>query len=513
MDLSSLLSDLHLPPSPPITDLLSSLSLLIGSCPDSSLFTVVSKLEHFFQTSDPEWLLSSNWSSVGDLGAGPEQAYLSVCRALIGRAALPLGDDDVWSPSDSEYLGIGARAEAVSRALTTLLRILGKNREEGGASERVLLTVAPDICVFAVTHFQVQAWSSPSSRSAAQEVMRTLLETGPWTDSTHLLLGDRKPEVEGQEVEKQRGRAKGILGGVLDVLQPQLTKDSMFGCEAVKLVFSWTLLQVSRPALSSHLSRLMPPSLLLTDHYRPENCILGVRCLHHIVLHTASAELRQWNRAEVLYQALFRLLYSNQAAVLQSVLSCLMDLLLVLEKPHSSLGPSPSSTGTPCRHDDVLRLVLTQMEAEHKVSLRRVYASALPPFFDRLGVAVCRHLKRLQRVILGYLELSDPPDETCRIQTLETLQRTLKIAWPRVQHDRVQVFLRALLKLLLDVSSDSSLKDSVKQQLFDQSAASLRLLDTCSNGTLQCLLLQVNSSHCSPDLLQVFHSAAANTAT
>lgn len=156
MDLSSLLADLHLPPSPPITDLLSSLSLLIGSCPDSSLFTVVSKLERLFQTSDPEWLLSSNWSSVGGLGAGPEQAYLSVCRALIGRAALPLGDDDVWSPSDSEYLGIGARAEAVSRALTTLLRILGKNREEGGASERVLLTVAPDICVFAVTHFQVR---------------------------------------------------------------------------------------------------------------------------------------------------------------------------------------------------------------------------------------------------------------------------------------------------------------------------------------------------------------------
>lgn len=71
---------------------------------------------------------------------------------------------------------------------------------------------------------QVQAWSSPSSRSAAQEVMRTLLEAGPWTDSTHLLLGDRKLEVEGQEVEEQRGRAKGILGGVLDVLQPQLTK-------------------------------------------------------------------------------------------------------------------------------------------------------------------------------------------------------------------------------------------------------------------------------------------------
>lgn len=37
----------------------------------------------------------------------------------------------------------------------------------------------------------------------------------------------------------------------------------------------------------------------------------------------------------------------------------------------------------PCRHDDVLSLVLTHMEAENKVSLRRVYASVLPPYIDR----------------------------------------------------------------------------------------------------------------------------------
>ena len=66
----------------------------------------------------------------------------------------------------------------------------------------------------------------------------------------------------------------------------------------------------------------------------------------------------------------------------QLVLSCLLDLLPVLEKPPSSLGPA-SSRRKPCRHDDVLRLVLTHMEAEHKVALRHVYASALPLFIDR----------------------------------------------------------------------------------------------------------------------------------
>lgn len=119
-----------------------------------------------------------------------------------------------------------------------------------------------------------------------------------------------------------------------------------------------------------------------------------------------AADLRQFNRAEVLYQALFKHLYTSEADViqvtrahtparslhmlsvpsssssLQLVLSCLLDLLLVLEKPPSSLGPS-CSRRKPCRHDDVLRLVLTHMEAEHKVALRRVYVSALPLYVER----------------------------------------------------------------------------------------------------------------------------------
>lgn len=65
---------------------------------------------------------------------------------------------------------------------------------------------------------------------------------------------------------------------------------------------------------------------------------------------------------------------------LQPVLWCLLDLLPVLEKPPCTPGPPPRK---PCRHDDVLRLILTNMEAEHKVALRRVYAAALPAYVDR----------------------------------------------------------------------------------------------------------------------------------
>ncbi|XP_049435725.1 TELO2-interacting protein 2 [Epinephelus fuscoguttatus] len=508
MELSSLLHDLHLtssspsekplpsPSLPPITELLSRLQeKLIGSSSDSETSSLIGRVERFFQAADPHWLFSA---SQDDGWAELQVVYSSLVRALIGCAALPLCEDDCGSLLAAAYQSVPSRAGAVCSALTALLGTLGNSSQTG-----VLLAVAPPICVFSVTHFQVQPWTSSSSRAAAQSLQEALLRAGGWRDSAHLLMGDRSQE------EEEGGRSRGILGGVLDVLQPQLTKESWQRCEAVKLVFAWTLLQVTRPSVSPHLSHLLPPSLLLNDHYRPENCMLGVRCLHHIVLNTPAADLRQFNRAEVLYQALFKHLYTTEAAVIQSVLSCLLDLLLVLEKPPSSLAPS-SSCRKPCRHDDVLRLVLTHMEAEHKVALRHVYAAALPPYIDRMGVAVCRHLRRLERVVLGYLEVRDPPEETSRLKILEVLEKTIRAAWPRMEC-RVGVLLRCLLKLLVDVSSDSELSDSVRQKLMNQTSLCLKLLDACCHGDLQPLLQQVDSSCCSSEVLSCLATVTVTT--
>ncbi|XP_040012394.1 uncharacterized protein tti2 isoform X2 [Xiphias gladius] len=365
MELSSLLHDLRLSssekplpsaPLPPITELLSRLQeKLTGASSDSKTSSPIGCVERLFETADPDWLFSLASANDEDGRAELRSAYRSLIDALIGCAALPLCEDDCGSLTAAACRSVPDRAIPVCSALRALLGALGTRERTG-----LLLTVAPPVCVFAVTHFQDQVWTTSSSRAAAQILQEALLRAGGWRDSAHLLMGDRSWGEEGEG-----GESRGILGGVLDFLQPQLTKDSWQRCEAVKLVFAWTLLQVTRPSLSPHLPRFLPPSLLLIDHYRPENCMLGVRCLHHIVLNTPDADLRQFNRAEVLYQALFKHLYTTEAAVIQPVLSCLLDLLLVLEKPPSSLAPS-SARRKPCRHDDVLRLVLTHMEAEHK---------------------------------------------------------------------------------------------------------------------------------------------------
>ncbi|XP_028314466.1 TELO2-interacting protein 2 isoform X2 [Gouania willdenowi] len=316
---------------------------------------------------------------------------------------------------------------------------------------------------------------------AALHLQEALLSAGCWTDSAHML------------------QDRGILGKVLDLLQPQLTRDTWWRCEATKKVFTWTLLQVTGPSLSPLLPRLLPPSLLFNDDYRAENCVMGVVCLHHIVLNMAAADLLHFNRAELIYQAVFKHLHNSESTVLQVVLPCLFDILLVLEPVPSSSALS-SSRRKPCRHDDVLHLLLTHMEVEPKVSLRRIYASALPYLITRMGVCVCRHLQRVLRVLLSYLQVRDGPEETNTLSMLRALQELCRVAWPRMQ-PRAQAFLRPLLILLIDVSSNSELDVSVRRRLMEETLTAVRLLDVCSHGRIQSLLLQLDSSVCSSEVL------------
>jgi len=161
MELSSLLCDLHLSSSlsekprpllPPITELLSRLQeKLIGAADKpSEISSLIGQVERLVQAAESDWLFSSD--SAAQEGGWEElrAAYVSLISALIGCAALPLCEDDCSSPTTAAYQNIPNRAAAVSSALTVLLR----KCEEGGAT-RLLHAVAPPICVFAVTHFQV----------------------------------------------------------------------------------------------------------------------------------------------------------------------------------------------------------------------------------------------------------------------------------------------------------------------------------------------------------------------
>lgn len=166
----------------------------------------------------------------------------------------------------------------------------------------------------------------------------------------------------------------------------------------------------------------------------------------------------------------------------QAVLLCLLDLFPVLEKGLHWKGDVARPT-THC--DEVLQLILTHMEPEHRILLRRTYARNLPAFVKRLGILTVRHMKRLERVIIGYLEVYDGPEEEARLKILETLKLLMQYTWPRIPC-RLVVFLKALLKLICDVARDPTLTpEPVKNALLQEATDCLITLDHCSQGQVK----------------------------
>ncbi|XP_077000534.1 TELO2-interacting protein 2 [Tamandua tetradactyla] len=393
-----------------------------------------------------------------------------VAKAL-GSYAAPPNEKEGRSDSHSE---VAEKAEEVGLLFLKLLRKVetAKNSLVCLAWKTGLHHLEGPIYIFAITHSLKQPWTSPRSQDVAGQVLALLLQVTDCGSVARFLHG---------ESEDEKGRFTVVMG----LLKPDLNKESWKNNPATKHVFSWTLQQITRPWLNQYLEKILPPSLLISDDYQTENKILGAHCLHHIVCNVPAADLLQYNRAQVLYHAIFNHLYMPEHHLIQAVLLCLLDLFPILEKALQWKGDRARPT-THC--DEVLQLILTYMEPEHRLLLRRTYARNLPAFVKRLGILTVRHLKRLERVIIGYLEVYDGPEEEARLKILETLKLLIQYTWPRISC-RLVVLLKALLKLICDVARDQSLTpEPVKTALLQEATDCLILLDRCSRGQVKGLL-------------------------
>ncbi|EGV96831.1 TELO2-interacting protein 2 isoform X1 [Cricetulus griseus] len=400
---------------------------------------------------------------------------------ILGQVAKAL--EKLAAPPKEKAEGGDGHSEVAGKATEVgllFLKLLGKVEAAKSspacpAWKTGLRHLAGPAYVFATTHRLKQPWTSPRSQRVADEVLSLLLRVTECSSVAGFLCGEN---------EDDRGRFAVVLG----LLKPHLNKESWKNNPAVKHVFSWSLQQVTQPWLSQHLEKILPPSLLISDDYQTENKILGVQCLHHIVINVPAADLLQYNRAQVLYHALFNHLYMPEHHLIQAVLLCLLDLFPVLEKGLHWKGDAVRAT-THCH--DVLQLILTHMEPEHRLLLRRTYARNLPAFVRKLGILTVRHLKRLEPVIIGYLEVYDGPEEETRLKILETLKLVMQYAWPRIPC-RVVVLLKALLKLICDVARDTSLTtEATKCTLLQEATDCLILLDHCSQGQVKVLLSKI----------------------
>lgn len=187
MELNSLLHDLHLcsssekplpsAPVPPITELLSQLQeKLIGASSATETNSLIRHVEQLFRAADPDWLFSAAQAEL-------QASYVSLISALIGCAALPRCEDDCSSLPAAAYQSVPNQAIPVCSTLRALLGTVGKWERGSGAGRGLLLAVAPPVCVFAVTHFQV----SVSITSLCTQTRKSTTTTGRNTTLYYLI--------------------------------------------------------------------------------------------------------------------------------------------------------------------------------------------------------------------------------------------------------------------------------------------------------------------------------------
>ncbi|XP_072255950.1 TELO2-interacting protein 2 isoform X2 [Pyxicephalus adspersus] len=365
---------------------------------------------------------------VPDRAIAAARAFLSLLGALRIMARDPLNADSTAgaeSPTPASPGNVAESPEEPSVTPNEEASTSGSSTMDSSGvtfpdPQRILICATSPLLLLCGAHIQEKPWTNSFSSSLAEQLLQTLLRIWNCKSVAELLKEPNRTEP------KYR-----IFNQALGLLAPRLRKDTWESHPEARIVFSWLLFQVPRPWLTDFLARVMPPSLLFSDDYKPENQVLGVQCLNHIIRNVPAADLRQYNRAMVVYHALRNHLYTTDPEVIEVVLPCLLDLFPILHKPPPPMGSFQKDDEDPADH--VMQLILTHMEMENKVILRRLYAINLPAFQEKLGLRVVRHMKRLMRVIVSYLEVCDGPEETTRLCILQTLHGTIKHAWPRSQ--------------------------------------------------------------------------------
>ncbi|GLH09238.1 Uncharacterized protein GBIM_14343, partial [Gryllus bimaculatus] len=321
---------------------------------------------------DPEWTI-------------PEEACAAFDQYLLDS----LNPENVAfhdrPPAENDFKDSVPRIESklqfVKNYLTKLFCIKSEMKSEDLKLKKNTVVLLLMLCG---EHTRNKPWSSEHCLKYAVDILQLTYQLCGCSKLQDLLVHDKIDDSVNRDP---------LFKPVLLALRPKLLKNTWKAYPAAVSCFCWILPHVKSPHLSDHMDSVLPTALILVDDYESENRLLGIKCLHHIVDNVPRTQLCWYGQAEVVYQALFRMLYFRDELLAAPLLDC---LILVVEKIES--GPEAKDRELEwTRRDDVAQLVLQQMEAEQKLALREAYARALPPLARALGPALPRWARRLAR--------------------------------------------------------------------------------------------------------------------
>lgn len=219
--------------------------------------------------------------------------------------------------------------------------------------------------------------------------------------------------------------------------------------------FQYLLGHFNDETLSDYLPVVFPTCLILVDDYRPDNKAKGVTCLRKVLQHCPSSEMKLYRRSTVMYEALHKMLYTNDLGLLSIVLPTMLDVLKV--ENEIPIWVKTFKKNNEKLHD-VVQIILRNMEMENNLNTRRLYSDVLTDYIVALGIEGVLHFRRLFSVIYGYMEVHDGRQEISRINILRALEALITQTWPRIPRYSGEI-LKNVLKLVVDITDESLVID------------------------------------------------------
>lgn len=391
----------------------------------------------------------------------------------------PLQDPNVpYSTADFE--GIAREAEV---NLTIVLKLLGCVRLQNGRNSQgfshVFLKYLFVTCLMAACEYcdEEWEWSSPGAASISKNIVSQVCELFDCNTMPELFSANSPRDSSlrqsscGKETPLGSDLRSEILKAILQKLSEDLRKDNWRQRPSLKMSYWWILRNIGKDDLGDHLAYLLPPALFIADDWENRNKLLGLQCLQHILDNTVGSELRWYGRAAVIYDAMKPMLYTREPEVLRSLYPAITQVAQVLEADPAKSGKlQPEST-----LDFILQQLLQEMAHEQKLSLRAVYASALPQLVKALNLYSVRWSKELMDVCGDYLATFEGSAAQDRINILKALQSYVKACWPQI-HRHARPLLTMAVRLLYDVTEDDAGVDAESVEVITQEVQGLVVL-------------------------------------
>ena len=295
-----------------------------------------------------------------------------------------------------------------------------------------------------------QDWTRKNSRKQAETTLKTICKLSNSRNLEALLVGADYSSKCDEISSSLLLFPQGLLGAVLRATRSGFDNEGWKQDPTLKHVLLCGTMNVKYPNLKAHIAIIVSMLLEMVEDYLCENQILGIGCLQHLIENVNPSDLNLYNHAAVIYDTLFKQLYGTKNATLQVLLPCLLKILKVLEPFGERINVDVTS-----KWDQVTRKIITNLEYENKVPIRRSLARNLKSFVACLGVNSVKHLSSLLRLAKSCLEFHDGEDEDMRISTLEFLKETVVACWPVIL-DHVGEIIKVILRLVVDINFKGS---------------------------------------------------------